>query len=228
MPGLQAARGAALAPAGAAYAVPVSDAAEEAAQEEAAQEDEAAEEAAPTASPVSPDRRRRLLTVLFSVATGVVILDQVTKALAVTYLEPRILAGDGPVPLLGSFLQLTFTRNSGAAFSLLTGFTWIFTAIAVAVVVVIVRTSRRLASLGWAVALGGLLGGSLGNLIDRLTREPGFGTGYVVDFLQLPYWPVFNVADMSIVGSAILMVVLTIRGIEYDGGGTAAPATPAE
>jgi signal peptidase II len=85
------------------------------------------------------------------------------------------------------------------------------------VAIVIARTSRRLGSLGWAVALGGLLGGALGNLVDRLFRQPGPGRGYVVDWIALPNFPVFNVADMCIVGSATLMVILSLRGIEYDG-----------
>jgi signal peptidase II len=81
------------------------------------------------------------------------------------------------------------------------------------VVVVIIRTARTLVSPAWAVALGGLLGGALGNLTDRMLREPGLLRGHVVDFLQLPNWPIFNVADMAVVGSAVLMVILTIRGV---------------
>ncbi|MFM7211378.1 MAG: signal peptidase II [Actinomycetota bacterium] len=164
-----------------------------------------------------PGPRPRLVWVTVAVALGVVVIDQVTKALAVAYLRPRILAGEAPIEILGPVLKLTYTENTGAAFSMGTGFTWIFAAIAVVVSIVILRTATRIGSVAWAVALGGLLGGAVGNLIDRLTRPPGIGQGYVVDFLQLPNWPVFNVADMSIVGSAILMVILTIRGVELNG-----------
>jgi len=98
-----------------------------------------------------------------------------------------------------------------------TGYTWIFSVIAIVVAIVILRTARKLGSIGWAIALGGLLGGLLGNLIDRLTREPGFGRGYVVDFIQFPNFPVFNVADSFITCSAALMVILTLFGIDYRG-----------
>ena len=165
-----------------------------------------------TPVPPSASPSGRLLWVTLGVAAVVIILDQLTKAWAVATLRDQ-----PPIEVIGSFLRLAYVENTGAAFSLGTGFTWIFSAIAVAVIVVIVRTARKLGSVGWAIALGGLLGGALGNLIDRLTREPGLGRGYVVDFIQLPHWPVFNVADMSIVGSAILMVLLALRGIEVDG-----------
>ena len=88
------------------------------------------------------------------------------------------------------------------------------------VAVVILRTSRNLRSVGWSIALGALLGGLLGNLIDRMTRPPGPGLGSVVDFIALPNFPVFNVADMCIVGSAILMVLLSLRGVDYRGSVT--------
>ena len=169
-------------------------------------------------------RRPRLIWVTVLVALGVIVLDQITKALALAYLKPRILAGEGPIEILGPVLKLTYTENTGAAFSMGTGFTWIFAVIAAVVAVIILRTATRIGSAWWAVALGGLLGGAVGNLIDRLTRPPGIGQGYVVDFLQLPNWPVFNVADMSIVGSAILMVILTLRGVELTGK-PAAPTT---
>jgi len=153
-----------------------------------------------------------LIWVTLGVALLVVVLDRLSKAWAIANLR-----GKPPVEVFGEFLRLVYVENTGAAFSLGTGFTIIFTAIAVAVIVVIIRTASRLGSTGWAIALGGLLGGAVGNLIDRLTREPGIGRGYVVDFIQLPHWPVFNVADMAIVGSAILMVVLALRGVEVDG-----------
>ena len=155
---------------------------------------------------------RRLVGVLFAVALSVLALDQVSKALVVANMPGR-----DPIELVGELLQITYTRNPGAAFSLGGGFTVILSAIALGVVVLIVRMSTRLASLPWALALGGLLGGALGNLSDRMFRAPGPFRGYVVDWLQLPNWPVFNVADASIVCSAILMVGLTLRGIGMDG-----------
>ena len=131
---------------------------------------------------------------------------------------PRVQAGgEGPINVIGTFVRFTYTENTGAAFSLGTGFTWIFSIIAIVVAVIIIRTSRQLGSIAWAVAFGGLLGGRLGNLLDRITRPPSPGMGSVVDFIAFPNFPVFNVADMAIVGSAALMVLLSIRGIEIKG-----------
>ncbi len=162
--------------------------------------------------------RSRFVLIVVAVAAGIVALDQITKAWAVSSL-----AGEPPIEVIGSFLRFTYVENTGAAFGLGTGYTWIFTLIAIVVVMVILRTASRLGSYLWAVALGGLLGGALGNLIDRLIRDPSIGQGYVVDFIQLPLWPVFNVADMAIVGSAIAMVVLSIAGIDLRGRSARAP-----
>lgn len=151
------------------------------------------------------------------VAGAIVAVDQVTKWWAVTHLRPSLDPAYPYVDLVGTLLRFTYTENTGAAFGIGTGFTWVFTAIAVIVAIVIVRTATRLGSTAWAIALGGLLGGAVGNLIDRLTRPPGIGQGYVVDFIALPNFPVFNVADMAITFSAILMVLLTLRGVDYTG-----------
>jgi signal peptidase II len=159
-----------------------------------------------------PRSRRPLLTMLWGLAVVVYALDQLTKWLAV-----RHLSAAEPVQVLGDFLQLRLLYNSGAAFSIATGMTWILTILAAVVVVVIVRISTRLGSRGWALALGLLLGGALGNLTDRLLRDPAFGRGHVVDFLELPKWPVFNVADSSICVAAVCVVVLSLRGIGVDG-----------
>jgi signal peptidase II len=159
-----------------------------------------------------------MLGIVLGVALIVIVIDQVTKYLAVLRLRPRIESGEGPVPIIGQWFMLSYVENTGAAFSIGTGYTWIFTIIACVVVVVILRTSRKIGSVWWAVALGGLLGGATGNLIDRLTRPPGIGRGYVVDFLALPNFPVFNVADMAVVGSAGLMIGLSIFGVEYTTG----------
>ena len=166
---------------------------------------------------VAPAQRRRSLIILGVVAVSVVVIDQLSKHWVVSTILPRMASGEGPIELLGGFLKLTYTENTGAAFSMGTGYTWIFSIVAVVVAVVILRSARRLGSRWWAVALGGLLGGLLGNLIDRITRPPSPGLGYVVDWIQFPYFAVFNVADMCIVGSAFLMVVLALRGIEMSG-----------
>lgn len=152
-----------------------------------------------------------MVGVLLAVAATVVILDQVTKALAV-----RNLSDGNVVHLIDGWLQLRLTRNPGAAFSFATGYTIVLTLIAAAVVVAILRISRKLANVAWAVALGGLLGGALGNLTDRVFRAPAPLRGHVVDWIEITHWPVFNLADSAIVGSAALMVLLSVRGIDYD------------
>ena len=126
------------------------------------------------------------------------------------------------IRVLGGLLYLTHLRNTGAAFSFAEGATVLFTLIAVVVAVVIVRAARRMYSTGWAVALGLVLGGALGNLVDRVFRAPGFLRGGVVDFLSVfapdgRVWPVFNVADIAIVCGGILGAFLALRGVEFDG-----------
>lgn len=133
-------------------------------------------------------------------AIGVVALDQATKALAVATLS------DGPVPIAGDILRLRLTRNPGGAFSLFTGFTPFLTVLATVMVVVLVRVARRTRDRPTAWALGLVLGGAAGNLVDRLVRDPAFGSGEVVDFIDLSFWPTFNIADSAItVGIAVLV-----------------------
>ena len=156
---------------------------------------------------------RSVLAVLASTAVGIVLIDQVTKAWAVAYLQPRIESGEGSLYIIDPLLRLTYVENTGAAWGMGAGYTWIFTIVAVVVGVVIVRFARTITSRAWALALGGLLGGLLGNLIDRLTRPPGPGLGSVVDFIGLPNFPVFNVADIAITCSAVAMIILAWRGI---------------
>lgn len=163
---------------------------------------------------------RTLLWLTLTVAVAVLVIDQLTKLWAVAALE-----GQPPVRIIGSILRFNFVRNPGAAFSLGSGFTIIFTVIALGVAVVIVRTARTLGSAAWAVALGGLLGGALGNVIDRIFREPSVLRGHVVDFIEITHWPVFNVADMAITCSAILMVVLTIKGVPLRGRAVGSPGS---
>jgi len=160
--------------------------------------------------PPQPGRRR--VGLLFGVAAAVFAADVISKVIVVATLTP-----DRPVWLISGFLDLNLTRNSGAAFSFGTGMTIAFTAIAIGVIIFILRTSRRLQSLAWAVTLGLLLGGAAGNLTDRLLRSPGVFRGEVVDWIQLPHWPVFNVADSCIVCGGFLAVVLAARGIRLDG-----------
>ncbi len=156
--------------------------------------------------------RRRLLVLLWLVCVLGYAADQVTKWLALANLS-----GSEVVPLVDGWLGLRLLFNPGAAFSLGEGTTWLFTAVAVVVVVVIVRVSRRLGSRRWAIALGLLLSGALGNLTDRLLREPGFGRGHVIDFIAYRDWFVGNVADVWIVGAAAAIALLGVVGISPDG-----------
>jgi signal peptidase II len=155
---------------------------------------------------------RPLVTLLAAVALVVLVVDQLTKIWAVaTFTEGE------RVPLVGDLLGLTLLYNPGAALSIATGMTWVFTLAAVGVSIVVVRISARLGSRTWAVALGLLLGGAVGNLIDRLVREPGFAVGHVVDFIAYGNLFVGNVADIAIVAAAGLIILLSLRGIAVDG-----------
>jgi lipoprotein signal peptidase len=165
---------------------------------------------APSALAVGQPRRR--VAVLIGIAVLVLALDIVTKVTVVATLSNR-----APVRLLGGFLKLRVDRNPGAAFSFGPSLTILFSLIAIAVIVVILRSSRRIHSLGWAFAFGLLLGGATGNLVDRFFRWPGPFRGWVVDWIQLPHWPVFNLADSAIVCGGVLLVVLSARGIRMDG-----------
>lgn len=157
-------------------------------------------------------RRRPHLAVLLGVAAVVVVLDVISKVLVVAKLSDR-----PPVRLLGGFLKLEETRNAGAAFSIGTGATFLFAVVAIAVIVVILRSARRLYSWPWAVVLGLLLGGATGNLIDRIFRSPGFFRGHVVDWIRLPHFAVFNVADSAITIGGALVVLLALLGRQIDG-----------
>jgi signal peptidase II len=162
--------------------------------------------------PAGSGRRVRRVGVLLAVAAAVYALDVASKAIVVATMHYG-----HPVRLLGPALQLDYTRNPGAAFSMGEAYTIIFTAIAVGVIVVILRLARRLFSVPWALALGLLLGGALGNLTDRLVRAPGVLRGWVVDFIELPHWPIFNLADSAICVGGALMVLLAFRGLHPDG-----------
>ncbi len=138
--------------------------------------------------------------------------DVVTKILAV-----ERLTGRDDVSVVGEVLQLHLTRNPGAAFSTGTQFTVALSCVALAAVVVVLWLSRRIGTVGWAVALGALMAGISGNLTDRLLREPGPFRGHVIDFLMLPNWPVFNVADICINVGAALILVQAFRGVRING-----------
>ncbi|CAO5232741.1 signal peptidase II [Frankia sp. AgKG'84/4] len=172
--------------------------------------------AAVSGSAARPDARRsgsrRPVVALAVTAAILLALDIVTKHIAVSELSGR-----GPVRIVPGILDLELTRNSGAAFSVAGGATVILSLVALAVIAVVVFTARRLGSVGWAAVLGALLGGALGNLVDRIFRAPGPLRGHVVDFVHLHHWPIFNVADSAIVCGGVLAVVLSLRGIGLDG-----------
>jgi signal peptidase II len=185
---------------------------------------------APT-DPSAPDRipgRRRIsvraLLLLAAVAVGVYGIDQGSKYLITQYLD----LGD-LVPVLGEVLQLHYVTNSGAAFSLASGFTWILSIVATGVIIVVVLFAPRIRSMGWATMFGLVLGGAIGNLTDRLFREPGFGVGHVVDFLQIWGFPaIFNGADIAVVSSMGLFILLSLRGVGLDGTRTPMVKTTAK
>jgi len=167
----------------------------------------------PVVSDTAPARTRRV-AVLVAVAVFVLAADIATKAIVVAHLRP-----DQPVHLLGNVFEFWLTRNPGAAFNVGTGETAVFTVIAFGVIVYIARTARKLYSAGWAIALGLLLGGAMGNLGDRIFRAPGLFRGYVVDWIGVVprYYPIFNLADSAIVCGGILTVILAMRGYHLDG-----------
>jgi signal peptidase II len=145
---------------------------------------------------------------LYTIAWAVWLIDFATKVWAINNLS-----ASNPTKIIGSFLQLTLIRNSGAAFSLAQGATIIFTFFALSVVGVIAYFAPRITSRGWSVVFGLALGGVLGNLTDRIFRAPGYFLGHVIDWIELTHWPVFNLADTAIVVAAAIAVVLSIRNI---------------
>ena len=144
---------------------------------------------------------------LFATAWTIWLVDFLTKAWALSTLSST------PRPIVGRFLQFVLVKNSGAAFSFATGFTIFFTFVAFAVVVAVTFFAPRVTSQGWLIAMGLLLGGVLGNLTDRIFREPGFLSGYVIDWIEIPHWPVFNLADSAITVAAALAFILSLRNI---------------
>jgi signal peptidase II len=163
--------------------------------------------------------------VVLGVAVAVLAADIISKVIVVATLSDRhclvggvVVAPPPPIRLLGGVLTLCESRNPGAAFGIGgTSTTIVFSAIALGVIAFIIRTSRQIYSLPWAVALGLLLGGATGNLTDRIFRSPGPLRGWVVDWIQLPHWPVFNLADSAITCGVVLFVLLAARGHRLDG-----------
>lgn len=170
------------------------------------------ERGAPLTDGAVQEGRRALAWTALVVAIVTVLVDQATKIWALSALTP----GE-PINVIGEYLRLNLIRNPGAAFSIGNQATWLLTIVAVGVIVVILTTIRRLGHLGWAICLGLLLGGAVGNLIDRFFREPGVGRGHVVDMIDYRLF-IGNVADIAIVGAAVLIAVLAWRGIGLDGG----------
>ncbi|MFB6717010.1 MULTISPECIES: signal peptidase II [unclassified Streptomyces] len=170
------------------------------------------DEAGDRVEEAAPSRGKRKIAVLFVMAAFAFLLDLISKMVVVAKLEHH-----PSVEVLGNWLRFEVIRNSGAAFSFGEAFTVIFTVIAATVIVVIARIARKLYSLPWAIALGLLLGGALGNLTDRLFRAPGIFEGAVVDFISVEHFAVFNLADSAIVCGGILIVLLSFRGLDPDG-----------
>jgi signal peptidase II len=164
----------------------------------------------PTDGPSVP--RARVWPVFAAVALLLYAVDVVTKVVAIDKLTGR-----DDIQVVGEVLQLHLTRNAGAAFSTGTQYTVALTCIAMVAVLVVLWLSRRLGNVVWAVALGFLLAGVAGNLTDRMLRDPGPFRGHVIDFLMLPNWPVFNVADICINVAAGLILIQAFRGIRMDG-----------
>jgi signal peptidase II len=195
---------------------PPDEAAEHAEPSQAAPEAEAGVQAdagagtAADAAPAGPRSRR--IPVLIGVAVLAYLLDLLSKIWVVHSLEHH-----DPVNVFGHYLRFDAIRNAGAAFGLGQGMTIVFTVIAVGVIAVIVRLSRRLYSLPWAIALGLLLGGAFGNLTDRVFRAPGSFQGRVVDFIEPVHFAVFNLADSAICCGGALIVLLSFRGVDPDG-----------
>ncbi|MGW2019292.1 signal peptidase II [Streptomyces sp. NPDC001927] len=170
------------------------------------------EASAEAQAPAERPKGKRKIVALLVVALIAYLLDLGSKMLVVARLE-----GHEPIQVIGDLLRFEAIRNPGAAFGMGEAFTIIFTCIAAVVIVVIIRLARKLYSTWWAVALGLLLGGALGNLTDRIFRSPGVFEGAVVDFIAPAHFAVFNLADSAIVCGGFLIVILSFRGLDPDG-----------
>jgi signal peptidase II len=169
------------------------------------------------------------MRVFFAVGILALAADIISKVSIVATVKPT----DAPVRLLGGALYIVQARNSGAAFSVGTGATIALTIVSLIVVVIIVRAARRLTSTLWAVSLGLVLGGAVGNLADRIFRAPSPGKGHVIDWISLfandgHVWPIFNIADSCICVGGALAVLQSLRGVDFNGRRPAARAKQAE
>lgn len=144
---------------------------------------------------------------LFATAWTIWLLDFATKVWALTSLSSE------PRKIIGNFLQFTLVHNSGAAFNFATGFAIAFSLLALAVVIAVIYFAPKITSRGWQISIGLLLGGVLGNLTDRIFREPAFLNGHVIDWIQIPHWPVFNIADSAICIAAVISFALSLRNV---------------
>ena len=144
---------------------------------------------------------------LFATAWTIWLLDFATKVWALTSLSSE------PRKIIGNFLQFTLVHNSGAAFNFATGFAIAFSLLALAVVIAAIYFAPKITSRGWQISIGLLLGGVLGNLTDRIFREPSFLNGHVIDWIQIPHWPVFNIADSAICIAAVISFALSLRNV---------------
>ena len=143
-----------------------------------------------------------------AIAAAIVAVDQLVKDLLIASLKPH-----ESVDFIGGVVRLYLTYNDSAAFSIGYGQTWIFAIISTLASLGLLWYLPRLETRSWSVMGGVALGGMVGNLVDRLIREPGFGRGQVVDYLQIPFnFPIFNLADMAIVTVAILTVIRVLCG----------------
>ena len=154
-------------------------------------------------APVAQSSRARTSWIVATIVT-IVAADQLTKAWVVSALA------HGPKNIIGHTVRLELARNSGSAFSRFQGYTTILAVLAIAITVMIARATRRATDRFVLVGLVLVLGGALGNLGDRLARYPGFLRGYVVDFVAIGWWPLFNVADSCITVGAIVLVLRTL------------------
>lgn len=155
-------------------------------------------------------RSHRLYALTIALAVIVILADQGSKWWA----ENTLTVGK-PVPVLGDLLSFQLIYNPGAAFSIGTGFTWIFAIVAAIVVVAIAIFAWRVTSRPWAILFGLLLGGAATHLGDRLFREPGFGRGHVVDFIAYGQFFIGNVADIVIVGCGVFGAILVAKGVRF-------------
>lgn len=175
------------------------------------------DELASDAARSTPSRSRAGRAVVLSLFAGFAVFAYVFDQLTKFWVTTSMIAGQR-IPVLPPLLHWYFIRNSGAAFSIGENLTWMFSLIMAAVSIVILLQIRKLGSVWWSLAFGLLLGGALGNLTDRLFREPSFGMGRVVDFVQLPgFDAIFNIADSSVVCAVAIICILTLRGISLDG-----------